>query len=166
MASSDKKRAAQLNQEIAEVLRQRPKKAGAATGPSPQPSGISSQAAYENHELRKTLTRIDEIRWAPLAAREKAYGAFLKVLQHEPERVAECIGGLLEGNYSRGAWLVAKRILAGPSRNRSTALLQLVGALEWQAPEDMVAAARKELTANERARLESEVQAVIAGETV
>jgi len=82
-------------------------------------------------------------------------------MRDRPQVVGERVGWLLDGNYGYGSMLLAKRVLGSPRMNRSAALTQMVGAFEWQSPEDMTRAAWKKLSASEKARLESEVQSAI-----
>jgi hypothetical protein len=160
---SSKKSAAQLNQEIDEVLRMRQRKAAAAPkvvqGSSP---GIPSQVDYERRELAGAHKRLEEIQRAPLADRKEAQASFLKAMRSTPELVGERIGWLFDGNYGMGSMMLARRVLASPRMNRAAALTQMIGAFEWQSPEVMSREAWKKLTPGEKARLDSAVQGVIA----
>ena len=159
-----KKSAAQLNQEIDEVLRMRQKKQAGAKAPVVPRSGpgSQSQADYERRELTEARNKLTELRRAPLADRKEAQAEFFKAMREDPELVAERLGWLIGGNYGYGAMLMAKQALGSPRMNRSAALTQLVGAFEWMTPEDMVRAAWKKLSASEKAALESAVQGAIA----
>lgn len=119
---------------------------------------VKKSAGYERQALQGALARLDEVRWALLADRLKAYRGFLEMAREAPEQVAAGVGKLLDGHYGDGPGMLARSALEGLPNNRVTALLQLVGAFVWQAPEDMVAAARSELSPGERERLESAVQ--------
>ena len=158
---TDKKSPAQLDQEIDEVLRMRQKKAAAAAPRASRGSGIPSQAEYERRELEDANRKLAELRRAPLSERKEAQAEFLKVMRDNPDLVAERIGWLLDGNYGYGPMRLAKRVLGAPRMNRSAALTQMIGAFEWMAPEDMVRAAWKKLSAGEKAALEREVQDAI-----
>ena len=160
--SNGKKSGAQLNREIDEVLRMRQKKAAAATPRTASRSGTPSQAEYERRELADAHKKLAEMRRAPLSDRKEAQAEFLKAMREDPELVAERIGWLLNGSYGYGSMLMAKQVLGSPRMNRSAALTQMVGAFEWMAPEDMVRAAWKKLSAGEKAALESAVQGAIA----
>ena len=96
-----------------------------------------------------------------MADRKEAQAAFFEAMRDDPALVAERLGWLLDGNYGYGPMLLAKRALASPRMNRSAALTQMVGAFEWQSPDDMSRAAWKKLSAGEKARLESAVQGAI-----
>lgn len=156
-----KKNGAQLDREIDEVLRMRQKKQAASAAAKPRSSGIPSQAEYERRELADAHRKLDELRRAPLSDRKEAQEEFLKVMREDPELVAERVGWLLGGNYGYGSMVMAKRVLGSPRMNRSAALTQMIGAFEWMAPEDMVRAAWKKLSASEKAALESAVQGAI-----
>ena len=163
MANSNgngKKSGTQLDREINDILRARQKRE-AAVQPAPSRSGIPSQAEYERRELADAHKKLDEVKRAPLADRKEAAGEFLEAMRKDPEIVGERIGWLLAGNYGYGSMLLAKRVLGSPRSNRSAALTQMVGAFEWQSPEDMTRAVWKKLSASEKARLESVVQATI-----
>lgn len=162
--SNGTKRAAQLKAEIDEALRRRPKKRTAVTPTtrSAKPSGLPSQAEYERRELSDAHKKLVEFQRAPMASRKEAQAAFFEAMRSAPELVAERLGWLLDGSYGYGAMLLAKGVLGRPRMNRSAALTQMVGAFEWQSPEDMSRASWNKLSASEKARLESAVQATIA----
>ena len=87
-----KKRGAQLDREIDEVLRMRQKKQQtAAVAAKPRSSGTPSQAEYERRELAEAHKKIDDLRRAPLSDRKEAQAEFLKALRDDPELVAERI---------------------------------------------------------------------------
>jgi hypothetical protein len=122
---------------------------------------IPSQAEYERRELDEARQQLDAVRRAPLADRKEAQEQFLEAMRDRPEVVGERVGWLLDGNYGYGSMLLAKRVLGSPRMNRAAALTQMVGAFEWQSPEDMTRAAWKKLSASEKARLEDAVQVAI-----
>jgi hypothetical protein len=158
--SNGKKSGPQLDREIDEVLLMRKKKQAAVAAP-PSRSGTPSQAEYERREIADAHKKLVEIHRSPLSDRKEAQAEFLKAMRDDPELVAERIDWLIGGSYGYGPMLLAKRVLASPRMNRSASLTQLVGAFEWQSPEDMSRAAWKKLSASEKARLEAEVQALI-----
>lgn len=166
MANSNgngKKSGPQLDREINDILRARQKREVAKPTPSsPSRSGTPSQTEYERRELADARGRLGEVRRAPLADRKAAQAQFFEAMRDHPELVAERLGWLLDGSYGWGEGQLAKQILASPRMNRSAALTQMVGVFEWQSPEDMSRAAWKKLSAGEKARLESEVQAAIS----
>lgn len=160
--ANGKKSGAQLDREIDEVLHMRQKKqAKQAAAAAPPSSRVPSQADYERRERSEAQQRLAEIRRQPLSDRKEAQAKFLEAMRDDPELVAERLGWLLGGSYGYGAKLMAKQVLGSPRMNRSAALTQMVGAFEWMAPEDMVRAAWKKLSASEKAALESAVQGAI-----
>jgi hypothetical protein len=167
MANSNgngKKSGTQLDREINDILRARQKRE-AVTQAAPSRSGIPSQVEYERRELADAHKKLDEVKRAPLADRKEAQREFLEAMRAHPDLVGERIGWLLDGNYGYGPMLLAKRVLGSPRMNRSAALTQMVGALEWQSPEDMTRAVWKKLSASEKARLESVVQAILSAQS-
>lgn len=161
-------RATRIRQEVDEVLRERQKKT-AALKPvrnielawHPQSGRPPSQAEYERRELHEASRKLEEIQRAPLADRKAGQASFFEAMRSDPELVAERIRGLGAGNYGDGPRLLTKRILGSPRMNRSAAITQMIGALEWQSPEIMTRASWKELTTGEKARLERAVQGAI-----
>lgn len=160
-STTGKKSDAQIGREVDEVLRMRQKKQSAATASQPR-SSIPGQAEYERRELASAHRKLDDLRRAPLADRKEAQAEFLAAMRDNPEIVGERIGWLLGGNYGYGEMLLAKRVLGNPRLNRSAALTQMIGAYEWQVPEEMSRAAWKKLSSSEQTRLESVVQEAIA----
>jgi hypothetical protein len=137
------------------------KQATGAAARGPSRSGIPSQAEYERRELTEAHSKLAEIRRAPLADRKEAQAAFFATMRDDPEVVGERVGWLIDGNYGYGAMMLAKRVLGSRRMNRSAALTQMIGAFEWQSPEDMTREVWNKLSASEKARLESAVQAAI-----
>ncbi len=163
--SSKKKNSAQLEREIKDSLRASrhgARRLAEAPRSTPARSSIPSQEEYERREFARAQRQLEEIRRSPLADRKEAQAEFLEAMRERPEVVSERIGWLLDGNYGYGTMMLAKRVLASPRMNRSAALTQMIGALEWRSPEDMSRAAWKSLSTSQKARLESEVQSAIA----
>lgn len=163
--TSSRTSAKKLNQEIDEVLRMRQRKAGVGAfprvGQGSRSPGIPSQAEYERRELNEAHRRLEEVQRTSLADRKEAQASFLEAMREFPGLVAERIGWLLDEHYGYGAMLLAKRILASPRMNRSAALTQMIGALEWQSPEILTRSAWKMLTTDQKASLESAVRGAI-----
>lgn len=122
---------------------------------------MPSQHEYEMRELRNAQKQLNEIRFAPLADRKEAQAEFFEAMRDRPRLVGERVGWLLDGNYGYGAMLLAKRILHSPRMNRVAALTQMIGAFEWQSPEDMTRQAWKRLTAGEKHELARAVEHAI-----
>ena len=120
-----------------------------------------SQHEYEMRERREAHRHLDEIRKAPLAERKEAQAEFFEAMRDRPRLVGERVGWLLDGNYGYGSVLLAKQILHSPRMNRVAALTQMVGAFEWQCPEDMTRQAWKRLTAGEKHELARAVEHAI-----
>src|SRR4029077_11687141 len=157
MTSKDKRSAATIKKEVDAVLRAPLKKEGGSSS-----SGIPSQAEYGRRELVAAHRILEEVRRMSLPDRKESQASFFEVMRGEPELVAERIGWRVDGNSGYGAMLLAKQVLASPRMNRSAALTQMIGSFEWSSPEDLSRAAWKKLSAGEKARLEREVQRVIA----
>jgi len=158
-----KKTGAQLDTEINDILRARQKREARerSAAPPARSSGVPSEADHERRELASAHKRLVDLRRAPLADRKEAQAAFLETMRDEPDLVAERIGWMLGGSYGHGEKQVAMRVLKNPRMNRSASLTQLIGAFEWQSPEDMSRAAWKKLSKREQAALERAVQAAI-----
>jgi hypothetical protein len=165
MATNGKKSGAQLDHEIHDILRARQKREAGQSAPrwstEVRSGGIPSQAEYERVELSDAQKKLSEVRRAPLSERKEAQTEFFEAMRDNPEIVGERIGWLLDGNYGYGSMQLAKRVLGSPRTNRSAALTQMIGAFEWQVPEDMARTVWKKLSTSEKARLEREVKAVI-----
>lgn len=120
-----------------------------------------SQHEYETREIRAAHHHLDEVKKAPLADRKDAQLDFFKAMRDQPRLVGERVSWLLDGNYGYGSMLLAKRILHSPRMNRVAALTQMIGAFEWQCPEDMTRQAWKRLTPGEKHELARAVEAAI-----
>lgn len=153
---TNRKGATKTAVEIDEVARMRQKKQAAAAR-----AQASSHAEYERRELADAHRTLDDLRRHPLSDRREAQADFLEALRDHPEIVSERIGWLLNGSYGYGPMQLAKRVLASPRMNRSAALTQMIGAYEWQCPEEMSRTAWKKLSATEQAALERSVQLAI-----
>lgn len=122
-------------------------------------SQVPSQAEYERRTLDEAIQREREIDAQSLADRKEAQAQFLEAMRERPDVVAERIGWLLDGNYGRGEMQVARNTTS--RMNRPAIFTQLIAVYEWQCPRRMAIDAWKKLSAGEKARLQSEVEAVI-----
>jgi hypothetical protein len=122
---------------------------------------MPSQREYEEREIREARHHLDEVKKASLADRKEAQAAFLAAMQHHPRRVGERVSWLLDGNYGYGSMILAKQILHSPRMNRVAALTQMIGAFEWQSPEEMTRQAWKRLSAGEKHELARAVEHAI-----
>jgi hypothetical protein len=152
---------AQLDREINDILLARQKRDARVVAAKPAKSAIPSQAEYERNEQAMARKRIDALRRAPLADRKEAQAELLEAMRDDPDQVAERIAWLLDGTLGAGEQMLARRVLGNPRMNRSAALTQMVGAFNWQSPEDMTSAAWKKLSKKEQAALERAVQGAI-----
>jgi hypothetical protein len=151
------KTGAQLDQEIDEVLRMRQKKQAASAAKT----SIPSNAEYARRELTSAQKQLQDVRRAPLSDRNEAKESFFDTLRNNPSLVGERISWLFDGNYGYGPMLLAKQSLASKRSNRAAALTQMIGAFEWQVPEEMTRDAWKKLSAREQMLLERVVRKVI-----
>lgn len=122
---------------------------------------MSSSHEYEMREFREYQKQIHEIERAPLADRKEACANFLHAMAHDPERVGERVGWLLDGNYGYGAMKQAKQVLARKRMNRPAALTHMIAALEWRCPGAMAAKVWHKLTPTQKAALDKAVKAEI-----
>jgi hypothetical protein len=164
MTTNGKKSEAQLRREIGEVLEARKReRMDLLLRRTAKPA---SSTNYELREIQEAQGKLAEVRRAPLADRKEAARDFFEAMRDNPQIVGERVGWLIDGNYGYGSMLLAKRVLGAPRSNRAAALTQMVGAFEWQAPEEMTRAAWKKLTAAQQAALDRAVQkAIRAAET-
>jgi hypothetical protein len=156
MTINGKKSGSQLNREINDILAAREKRT-AKTARSATPS----QGEYERREMQEAQAKLTEVRKAPLADRKEAAKDFFEAMRDNPQIVGERVSWLLDGNYGYGSMLLAKRVLGAPRSNRAAAITQMVGAFEWQSPEEMSRAAWKKLTASQQVALDRAVQKAI-----
>jgi hypothetical protein len=122
---------------------------------------IPSEAQYEAQEIAKAQREMAEVEHAPLRDRQYAAKEFYEAMRDDPARVAERIGWIFDGNYGKGHYLMARRILASPRMNRAAALTNIAAAADWQCPRSMVAAAWKKLTGPQKKMLDAAIQVVI-----
>jgi hypothetical protein len=125
-------------------------------------SRIPSQHEYEAREARMYHAQVAEIEKAPLSERKEAASDFLAAMKHYPDTVAERVGWLIDGNYGKGSYDAARRVLAmGARANKAATLTQMIAQLEWRCPARMAAAAWKKLSPSEKARLDHAVKSMI-----
>ena len=116
--------------------------------------------AYEQREIQSALAHEREVDRAPLAERKEAQNDFLEAIQKYPEVVAERVGWLLDGQYGMGAMLLAHNVTA--RMNRPAAYSQMIAVLDHNCPKRMAAEAWKKLTKPQQAKLQREIEAVLA----
>ena len=120
------------------------------------------EAAMESQrEFRKLRQTYEEVERAPLRERKENAAEFLRAMREEPDIVAERIGWLFNGSYGTAAKEQALRILRSPRMNRYAALTGEIATLEWRVSGQMVPAAWKKLTDEEKLALERAINAEI-----
>ena len=124
-------------------------------------TNIPSEAQYEAQEIAQAQREMAEVEHAPLRDRQYAAKEFYEAMRDDPAKVAERIGWIFDGNYGKGHYLMARRILASPRMNRAAALTNIAAAADWRCPQRMVAAAWKKLTGPQKAMLDAAIQVVI-----
>lgn len=117
--------------------------------------------AYDQRERADFNNSLRALDRAPLAERKEACAEFLDAMRTSPGTVAERIEWVIAGNYGRGAYDVAREVVANKRMNREAWLTQVVGALEWQCPQVMGIAAWKKLTPGEKKKLSAAVKKAI-----
>lgn len=151
------KSVAQLKREIKAGL---PSSRARSTSSSSVAS-FASGAEYDAREKSLAVRSLDKIRFAPIDERREAKAAFFEAMRDQPSLVAERVSWLLDGNYGYGQMLLAKQILRTPRMNRAAGLTQMIGAFEWQCPENEARLAWKALSKAQQAKLDAEVSRVI-----
>jgi len=114
---------------------------------------IPSEAEYLRRERASFIKQLNEVEKAPLAERKEDTASFAEALKKDPELVVERLGWLLNGSYGKGSYDAAHEVIRRPRGNHGAWLVQVIGALEWRAPQKGVIAAWKKLTAKEQAHL-------------
>ncbi len=123
---------------------------------------IPSRQEYDMNEYRRYEADLREIDHAPLADRKAACNELYEAMRDTPALVAERVGWLLDGNYGKGAYDMAWRVMAqGPRANKVASLTQMTGAMEWRCPARMVVQAWKKLTPGEKTALDHAVRAAL-----
>ena len=134
---------------------------------NPPPStrtSIPSQYEYEMRESREYQRQIQEVERASLSERKEAAADFLEAMRDHPDTVGERVGWLIDGNYGKGAYDAARRVLAMSKRaNKAAMLTHMIAALEWRCPARAATAAWKKLSPEEKRRLDTVVRSAIAG---
>lgn len=114
---------------------------------------IPSEAEYLRRERASFINDLQKVEKAPLTERKEDTASFAEALKTDPELVVERIGWLLNGSYGKGSYDAANEVIRRPRGNHGAWLVQVIGALEWRAPQKGVVAAWKKLTAREQAHL-------------
>jgi len=101
-----------------------------------------------------------EVEGASLADRKSGQREYREMISDHPEVIAERVAWLLDGNYGYGWMLRAQQ--ATTRMNRPAIFCQMVAILDFRCPSRMAADAWKKLNAAQKARLQREVEQVIA----
>jgi hypothetical protein len=123
-----------------------------------------SQAQYESNERAMLAIQIARVESAPLVDRRAGRDSLAEALT-VPGLIEERLRWLLEGCYGYGAMMKAKEIAAS-KMNRPAALMQLLGAVEWQCPGSMTRAMYLKLSPADQQALNAVIMAVIDSQEV
>lgn len=123
---------------------------------------IPSQAEYERSERDRMDAEEQRINRAPLRDRQEARAAFKEAMATDPVAVAERVAWMIDGNYGRGQYKVARETVANPRLNREAVLCQLVGVFEYQCPRVMGTDAWKKLTVAQKEALSAAIAVVVS----
>ncbi len=124
-------------------------------------SRIPTKSEYERNELDKAIAQEKRVEKAPLQERKEAAAEFFDAMKNNPERVAQSLDMLIDGNYGKGAQMRAEQILGSPRMNRNAALTHMIGIYEWMSPGRMSVAGWKKLSPAEKKKLDEVVGKVI-----
>jgi hypothetical protein len=115
--------------------------------------------AYEQREINDAIRNEKMVDAAPLAVRKEAQQAFYDAIKTSPERVAERVGWLLEGQYGQGPMLQAHNFTS--RMNRPAAFSQMIAVLDHNCPRRMAVEAWKKLSKPQQAKLQRLIEAEI-----
>ena len=123
-----------------------------------------SQAQYESNERAMLAIQIARVESASLIDRRAGRDSLAEALT-VPGLIEERLQWLVEGCYGYGAMMKAKEIAAS-KMNRPAALMQLLGAVEWQCPGSMTRALFNGLPPADQQALNTAIVAVIESQEV
>lgn len=113
------------------------------------------------HERLAFLRELREAEKSTLGQRQEACRDLLNALR-DPTIIAERVHWLLIGNYGRGAYDEAWRVLQNRRMNRVAWMVVTIAALDWQCPKRLAVAAWRRLSAEEKRRLHAVVDREIS----
>ena len=117
---------------------------------------------YDQHEVRMTQRKLDALDKQPLADRKEARREFKAAMASNPNLVANRIDWMLDGNYGRGPYVMARQVMGMTSRaNKAAMLTQMIAGLDWSCPDRFARTAYKKLTQEQQDLLTSKVQTII-----
>lgn len=123
-----------------------------------------SQAQFESNERAMLAIQIARVESAPLVDRRAGRDSLAEALT-VPGLIEERLRWLFEGCYGYGAMMKAREIAAS-KLNRPAALMQLLGAVEWQCPGSMTRALFNAMTPADQQALNTAIVAVIESQEV
>ena len=123
-----------------------------------------SQAQYESNERAMLAIHIARVESAPLVDRRAGRDSLAEALT-VPGLIEERLRWLFEGCYGYGAMMKAREIAAS-KLNRPAALMQLLGAVEWQCPGSMTRALFNAMAPADQQALNTAIVAVIESQEV
>jgi len=123
-----------------------------------------SQAQYEANERAALARQIAQVESASLVDRRAARDCLAGYLA-DADLIEERLRWLFDGCYGYGAMMKAKEIAAS-KLNRPAALMQLLGAVEWQCPGSMTRAMYLKLSPADQQALNAVIMAVIDSQEV
>jgi hypothetical protein len=122
---------------------------------------METEREYAAREKRMFRAQIADTEKQPLRDRQEARSEFREVMAQHPDRVAERIAWILEGNYGFGAYTEAREVVVNKRMNRAAWFVSMVGALDHSCPPEFTMGAWKTLTAAQKKNLDVAVMAVI-----
>ena len=123
-----------------------------------------SQAQYEPYERTMLARQIARVESAALIDRRAGRDSLAEALT-VPGLIEERLQWIFDGNYGYAAMMKAREIAAS-KLNRPAALMQLLGAVEWQCPGSMTRALYLKLSPADQQALNSLILAVIDSQEV
>lgn len=123
-----------------------------------------SQAQYESNERARLAIQIARVESASLIDRRAGRDSLAEALT-VPGLIEERLRWLFEGCYGYGAMMKAREIAAS-KMNRPAALMQLLGAVEWQCPGSMTRALFNAMAPADQQALNTAIVAVIESQEV
>ena len=123
-----------------------------------------SQAQFESNERAMLARQIARVESASLVDRRAGRDGLADALT-VPWLIEQRLEWLFDGNYGYGAMMKAREIAAS-RLNRPAALMQLLGAVEWQCPGSMTRALFNAMAPADQQVLNSAIVAVIESQEV
>ena len=121
---------------------------------------MSTIQEYETNELRIAIRDEERIVKSPLAERQEGLASYVEIATKAPNRLAERIQWLLDGNYGKGQQLICER--ATKRSNRVALFSQLIAVYEFRTTRDMARKAWRKWTTGQKKSLDTEIGKVIA----